>query len=288
MPRRTGIHTPRLLSAGHWRAVDALADACRGADGLEIPLHVAPPRKIPGNETNQFLYYDNRALVGFASLPADDDVEVLGMVHPAHRRKGIGRELLTAVVDECRNRGVSDFLLVCEAPSAAGCAFAESAGGEYRFAEYRMDLDRTTFDALDRAGAIELVPAQMNDFDVLVSIRTDAFGNEPESRHAIERWLHDPAHELLLARHTGRPIGMIRVTVAPEAVWLTSFAVIAAERGRGLGRRILESVIGGLGREKPIRLEVETDNDGALALYRAVGFREIATYRYYRLTTDQS
>lgn len=284
MENLNGIHAPGTLSDTDWSAVEALAAACRAAERIEMPVHDEPSRRP--SETNHFLYYENARLIGFTSLPPGVDVEVLGMVDPDHRRKGIGRTLQAAVVDECRKRRVRDFLLVCEAKAASGCAFAEAVGGDFEFAEYRMELDRANFDAVASAGSIDLTTAGLNDVDALVAIRAEAQEGGAASRGALEAWVSSSAHEILIAREAGKAVGMIRLTGLTDQVWLTSFAVVESARGRGVGRRILETVIGGLDRSQQAVLEVETDNAYALALYESVGFCARATYRYYRLYVD--
>ena len=284
MSNLNGIHTPATLSDDDWSAVEALAAACRAAEHIEMPVHDEPSRRR--GETNHFLYYQNGNLIGFASLSPGVDVEVLGMVHPNCRRNGIGRTLQAAVVDECRNRHVGNFLLVCEAKAASGCAFAEALGGNFEFAEYRMELERANSDAVASAGSIDLTIAGLDDVDALVAIRTEAQEGGEASRGVLEAWVDSSAHEILIAREAGEAVGMIRVTGVRDQVWLTSFAVVESARGRGVGRRILETVIGGLDRSQQTVLEVETDNANALALYKSVGFCERATYRYYRLNVD--
>jgi ribosomal-protein-alanine N-acetyltransferase len=57
-----------------------------------------------------------------------------------------------------------------------------------------------------------------------------------------------------------------------------------AYQGRGIGRRLLSELLdfadGGV-----VFLEVRTDNESAIALYRSVGFEQIGLrQRYYRIS----
>ena len=281
MQKPNGILSPRVLTSFDWSAIDALADECRSHDRLELPLHRAPPGG--SKESNQFLYYQDDELVGIASLAPGNEIEVLGTVHPEHRRKGIGRLLLSAVADECKKRGVSDFLLVCEEASFSGCEFAKGIGAKLEFSEYLMELDWTVpAETNVHSPEIDVRLAARGDIDYLVNIQSETNNDKNQSRTMVENWLHSGACQLLVARIDEQVIGMIRVTHVGKTIWLNSFVILESLRGRGIGRRVLVTALHALERENRVLLEVETDNKNALALYRSVGFRETTTYRYYR------
>ena len=273
------------LTGHQRRQVEALAHVCRQHDGLEVPVHVEPARS--DGERNQFLVYDGDALVGFALLPSGEGVEVLGVVHPQHRRQGIGRALLSAVREECRRRALDAFLVVCEEDSLTGRAFVDHAGGTYRFSEYRMELAPEAFVVPNPGGVgIDLAPADADDLGALVDIRTSAFGSdEAVARSELTRWLGEPEQELHVARLGGNAIGMVRVATYGTTTFINSFAVRPEFQGRGHGRKILVQTLQRLLADDRalIKLEVETDNRGALSLYQSCGFREVAAYRYYRM-----
>lgn len=88
--------------------------------------------------------------------------------------------------------------------------------------------------------------------------------------------------EYLIAHDaSGQPAGVAQVrfrwsvwTSAPDC-WLEDLYVSAAARGEGLGRRLVEAVIE-LARERGcarVELDVNEDNEAAIALYVACGFR---------------
>ena len=74
---------------------------------------------------------------------------------------------------------------------------------------------------------------------------------------------------------TGQTAAVVGVFVAPEA------------RGRGVGRRLLASILDALratGRVRRVHLDVTATQEAALRLYRGAGFRE--TGRIERLMGD--
>jgi ribosomal protein S18 acetylase RimI-like enzyme len=73
---------------------------------------------------------------------------------------------------------------------------------------------------------------------------------------------------------------------AVEGEWAGVFAMRtdARYRRQGLARRVLTSLLANSSREGASRvwLQVEADNDAAIALYAAAGFAEVYRYRYWR------
>ena len=70
-----------------------------------------------------------------------------------------------------------------------------------------------------------------------------------------------------------------------HGAYVTSLGVLLEYRGRGFGRQILARTGAMLIAEgwDQVLIEVETDNQNALGLYRAVGFRETRTYGFYEI-----
>ncbi len=63
-----------------------------------------------------------------------------------------------------------------------------------------------------------------------------------------------------------------------------TIGVDPAHQGRGIGRRMLDALLS-IAADSVVHLEVRTDNDRAIALYRSVGFAEVGLRkRYYRIS----
>lgn len=119
--------------------VRQLAGICNAFEGLDLKLELDGPPIYSAQETNRFLYYEGSKLVGFCSLYYE---ELCGMVHPEHRRKGIGKILLAAVIKECKSRSISNILIICEEASQSGKGFVNATtSAEYDFAEHHMELE---------------------------------------------------------------------------------------------------------------------------------------------------
>ena len=63
-----------------------------------------------------------------------------------------------------------------------------------------------------------------------------------------------------------------------------TIGVDPAYQGRGIGRRMLDALLT-IAADSVVHLEVRTDNETAIALYRSVGFTEVGLRkRYYRIS----
>ncbi|HZW84152.1 MAG TPA: GNAT family N-acetyltransferase, partial [Candidatus Deferrimicrobium sp.] len=82
-----------------------------------------------------------------------------------------------------------------------------------------------------------------------------------------------------------RIIGKIRTTKENRDGGLYGFGVHPKYRRQGYGREILSRAMEILLEEQVERifLEVASENDRALALYKSCGFKEVTVYDYYPL-----
>jgi len=90
-----------------------------------------------------------------------------------------------------------------------------------------------------------------------------------------------------LRRHSAfgfsRLIGFVLFRSAGDEAEILSIAIRRAHRGRGHGRVLMDEALRHLYREriKICFLEVDPDNAPALALYRALGFRQVGSRKGY-------
>ena len=282
-----GLVQRRRLSDREKADVVALAAMCNAHESLELKLNVDTPPDDDDAGGNDFLYYADGALTGYCALDIGSGVELCGMVHPAYRRRGIGRALLAAATGELRRRGVGKLLLICERDSRSGQAFVAETTAQYRFGESRMRLDLTTFKSASPPDTrLSVREAGREDSEALTRTLSAAFDDPWDAvRARVERDLRDRDGWFNLARLDGKPIGVLRVVDAGPTANIYAFGLLPAYRGRGLGRRFLDATLDSLraGGYASVGLEVELENANAMALYRACGFVETTTYEYYAL-----
>ncbi|HEY8051272.1 MAG TPA: GNAT family N-acetyltransferase [Steroidobacteraceae bacterium] len=90
-----------------------------------------------------------------------------------------------------------------------------------------------------------------------------------------------PAGELLLARVNGEIAGCVALrALDPSALEMKRLYVRASARGSGLGTRLVEAAItvARQGAYRELRLDTLASMAAAQALYRTLGFAEIAPY----------
>ena len=257
----------------------ALKALCEAHDRIDHYLHLDLP------DPPTLRHHADGALVGVLTVQVGEPPEVCLLVHPDHRRRGIGRGLLERAKAELVG-GAGELLLTADARSDAGRAFAAAVGASHRFSEYRMELERVPDDQAWPT-LLALRPAGPDDADTFASIRAAAYGdpyNETRGRQ-VEAELREGRHRYYLAELDGRPIGTMRIFVHGASAAVTSFAVVRELQGRGFGRQILTRLVRQLAAEgwSSVQIEVETENRNALGLYRSCGFREVAAYDYHAI-----
>jgi GNAT superfamily N-acetyltransferase len=95
------------------------------------------------NMINEFMFYDDNKLVGYAGICdfGGDEIEVNGMVHPEYRRRGIFTRLFSLVKDEFNKRETKAMLLLSDNNSIGGINFIKKISDDYHHSEYDMNLD---------------------------------------------------------------------------------------------------------------------------------------------------
>lgn len=110
-----------------------------------------------------------------------------------------------------------------------------------------------------------------------------------ESCHVkTPRELLDAGGKLFAVRAEGQAVAVGAMTALEPGHWeLKSMHVVAEARGTGLGRVLLDGMIGAAREMGATRLSLETgsgaDHDAARALYRAFGFDDCPPFGDYRV-----
>jgi GNAT superfamily N-acetyltransferase len=295
---RQGLCAKHCLTAQEMAELEQLTALCDAHENLRMRLdyNMLDLPTLPTDDL--FLFYRNDALLGCLLLDRyhSDMKEVTGMVHPHVRRQGIFRTLLAAAGQECQSRGIARLLFICEATSLSGRAFLQHIGARREFAEHRMVLQnfQPRFQYDDRLLFRE---ALLDDVEELSVILAADFGdNKEKARQHLLRVFEWPDQRFYIATYgdedvgCAEPVGTLRVEEMPAEQGIYGFFVRPEYRGRGHGRQILEEAIATLRAhsQKPIMLEVDTNNFTALQLYRSLGFVIERTYEYHGFSLGES
>ncbi|MDQ1602346.1 MAG: mycothiol synthase [Actinomycetota bacterium] len=287
------------LDAAELAAVSALVEAATEADGVRpLSEHVMLHLRYGGDQAarNVLLYQDGE-LAAYAHLDVTDVVAGASaevVVHPEHRRHGLGRTLVEATVAETPD-GRLRLWSHGEHPGAA--ALAHSLGFERSRALWQMR--RSLFAPL----ATPVLPPGVTvrtfrpgaDDEAWVALNALAFRGHPEQGQWSIEDLHLRMQEpwfdaagFFLAERDGRLVGFHWTKVhgggqrhheRPEhghapigEVYV--LGVDPAEQGTGLGKALTLAGLRHL-RQRGLHeamLFVEADNQAAIRLYSGLGF----------------
>jgi ribosomal protein S18 acetylase RimI-like enzyme len=277
------IIAPASLGVADAAAARALVGRCNQAEGLDLPI-------IPAADPDctVLLAHQGEALVGVAQINFGPEAEACLCVDPAWRRRGVGRGLALAVASQVSRRGAGDAVFVSDMAADSGRAFAAALGATLSYAEHRLSLDHTAVPAAPTPlPGLDIRLASPADADELAVVLAAAFDDPlPMVRSFVARRLAHPTNRFILGELDGRLAGTLRLIEDAGWIYVTTFGVRPDLHGRGVGRRLLMHTVSGLiaQGQRRVRIEVETSNASALALYESCGFRRDRTYGYLRIT----
>lgn len=291
---RQGLVGKRSLTEGEIAEIRALALLCEQEEQLHMRIDWTLLQRRDGQQVNDFLYYSAGRLVGYLGLDGGggSPSEVVAMVDPAYRRRGICSSLLKAAFAECRTREQPYLILICERSSRSGQAFLRALNATYSESEHEMWLTEAAQKERGGDDRLSIRPFRSDELDALVLVQAESFGESKEyMRERVLMHLQQPDSRYYLAvlgtPDVGceEPVGACRLDALGTSVGIYSFGVRSAYQGRGYGRQILTEMIRLLHEQghQHILLDVESENTRAFNLYRSLGFTIYATYDYYIL-----
>lgn len=260
---------------------------CNDHDQIKLKLNDFMLQQRPANETNDFLYFLHGELIGFLGLYQFNaqEVEISGMVHPAHRRKGHFSTLLEAAKIEIARRNIPKLIFINAETSPTGKLILESHGAKYSFSEYWMALTKTRVPNMQHPLQLRstdtpdipfvahamAIGFQMNESETLELMTIDPNGTEKNSyRKVIEL--------------SGTSIGTISINQPDEtSAFIYGFVILPEYQRRGYGRQALALAIQTAQDSgcTTIELEVACENKNALSLYQSCGFEVQRANDYY-------
>ncbi len=286
------LFAKKKLTPDEIATIQQLVTVCNTFEGLHTrSLSIDMFKQRSGNETLDFLYFEQGHLVGYVGIDnyGTEQKELIGMVHPEYRRKRIGTQLLQAAKEEGRLSGIKQLVMTCERISTSGQEFAKAIHAHLDYSEHAMVLgtykERLVFDERLTFRQAE----GPDDLDAVAAIMATDLGDIEHARKYVSSMTKQPNQRFYLMTFGGtdlgcdEPIGSIRLDDMGQQVGIYGFVVRPEYRGRGYGRLLLQEVITTIHEEgsKDILLEVDVNNTNALELYRSCGFEITATYDYY-------
>ena len=283
------------MAPGELEAVKALQFTCEKAGGQDLKLVLRDSRdNLDWRQApSQFLAVREKEIVGYVGVDDGQDAEICGMIHPRHRRAGIGTALLESALRAAAAMGRQSVLVICEDVAPAAVDWMRRRGGTLEMSEMRMVL------GLDRAGekpnpstgpTVALRESTAEDRPVLRHLLREGFPETDDE--VLDRMLssHDTVEqESVIAWAGERPVGTMRLIETPERAMVYGLVNDRAVRGTGYGGAAMRAALDLLRQRggTEVSLEVLPDNEPAVRLYTRLGFKTVTTYRYMRVGTGR-
>ncbi|WP_420835954.1 ribosomal protein S18-alanine N-acetyltransferase [Lacticaseibacillus pantheris] len=139
----------------------------------------------------------------------------------------------------------------------------------------------------------QIILRQMTAADIgaALDIERDVYGDTPWDRFVFLSELQKVRSRLYVVavNMAGRVVGFVGTSFRGAEAHITNLAVASDYQHHGLGKTLLEAMIGVARAHNDTRmtLEVRTDNTNAQQLYRSLGFRDGHIKRNYYASTHQ-
>jgi len=133
-------------------------------------------------------------------------------------------------------------------------------------------------------------PLQKTDAARCAELESQLFeGDDPWPDIAFIRELAAPHNRYVAARFEDKLVGYAGISrlgrKPPFEYEIHTVGVDPAYQGHGIGRQMMNDLLGAVGPESVVYLEVRTDNEPAIALYTSLGFTRVGVRkRYYRVS----
>lgn len=304
----------RALTSDDAAALAALLNAAEAVDHTGENYHtddarheLSDPELDVAADTLGIL--DDGLLVAYALVrTAPDHLDLEGTVHPVHRRRGLGAQLLDWAVSRARTRGLA-VLRVRVVDADRGFVALVSARGAWAVRHW-FDMERDLRDpelpahrplgvAVGRLDG----PGQPVPHEELRQLHVAAFaahwGSTPPTTERWAQWgsgspnfradvsvsLRDDAG-VLLGCALGYEWDADTAATGVREAWLGQLGVLPQARGRGAGSALLGEFLHRAARRGYQRAALEVDSSnasGAVGLYERAGFRTARTSTSWEL-----
>jgi ribosomal protein S18 acetylase RimI-like enzyme len=279
------IAAARGLSPAQLDAIAALERSVVAHDGGRLKLEWGQLRRRTGERAEDVLAWADGTLVGFIGLYAHaaPQIELSGMVDPAHRRQGVGGRLLEGALALAAAAGAREPLLIVPRNSVAGRALAERHAARLDHSEHALVLPGEPVEGPSDP-RLTMRVAERRDVPAIMALMSSGFGYAPPD--VAERLAGDGVRSLVFERG-GEVVGTLRTALAEGTGSVYGFAVDPRRRGQGIGRDALRRTCRDLRRRgaRTVGLEVAVENDRALHLYTSLGFQPVITEDYWAIAT---
>ena len=292
--------------------LDAVADlllADQSADGIEPTIDAHFLRQVWSRldfdlAADAWVVPDGvGSIVAYGQVRLDEPhlVGSWGVVHPAHRGRGIGSSLFDRIEERA-----SELLVGVESPrfrhsiiggdaSAAAMVAGRGLSLVRHFWHMQIDLEER-IEVGSAPNGIEIdSPVPRDDLRAIHGIIESAFADDPGAHPVpFDQWAEEhttnPTYDptlWLLARDEGLPVAVLTASAGDDVGWVDWLAVLGSHRGRGIAPALLHRSFAAFAARglRRVRLNVDAQNvTGATAVYERVGMRVVNRWELWERT----
>lgn len=255
---------------------------------LELDYKLAFAKEHPNEQKDmsEFLCYAGSQLVGYIGICAfgGGELEINGMVHPEHRRKGLFKRLFNELTVAVKSRSNQAMLLLSDRRSVAGIAFIKALGASYYNTEFEMSCELSNRKTIAIPEGFQLRKAIQADAAEIHIQNSQFFGGEESDVKIDIEDEENLGSYMYMAEYQGEIIGKVNIQISGNSGGIYGVGIKPAYRGKGLGKALLVSAMNEIetfGCERAF-LQVSATNDTALGLYLDSGFVQQYVMDYYR------
>ena len=263
----------------------ALLNACKKQDGNTIPVYEAVLARRRHPACNM-LYYHHQKLVGFLGIYFfyESACELSLMIAPDARGQGISRKLLNKSLPFLRQNHIQE--IVFSTPYGLINPTLTSETPQFQHTEFAMFRnDKTPVTQKDKSLIVRT--AKVCDIPLLCDIHKRCFAGSTDKREEhFMALLKRPERTLFIAELDGHAVGKAHIYWEAKGARFSDIAILPPMQHKGYGRALLSYCINhALIKGKfDLSLDVEAQNQNALTLYQALGFKVVNAYAFWKVS----
>jgi len=277
------------------KTIDEIRQAeqvCNEHDGLKGSIHLDTSFNFTDKISSVFIGYEDTRIVSVLSMfiPTIKEAEVYGFTLPGFRRRNNFKALLSQAIQELLEHGITNILFVVESQSSPGIALAAGLGGCYVKTEYLMThTGAGSGFSESRKYRSRLTSPGEASIDELAKMRQAIFNDNYEvTKEILSKIInHDNCHQYC-SEYEGTRIGLGSAYFDQQKASIYGLGIIPEYQAKGFGIELLVLMIKDLARRgfETIEIEVESNNENALKLYKKCGFEITCAYEYHSLVNE--
>lgn len=286
-----------ILTGRQFSAIKELEALCRSTDNLTGSLFLSPELNYDESLPCFLLLYEGDSLNAFLSIfmPSEYEAQISVCTHPDKRRRGLCTRLLCEAADILEEYDIYDMIFLTEPGKTAFEALLKKLDGKLISSEYLMTYDIRTASCSTNVVAnstitathYKLVPSVTENLDTLIDIHHRAFSTDYEESAAFVRELFDDKYIKAYSffdEAAAKIIGSCYMDISSSQLLIILGVCIAPEmQHKGLGMLMMSTLIKNyaLQYNKPITLQVSSNNASAKRLYERLGFTITSQFNYH-------